>query len=257
MDKNDLIKKLENLDLPEVGLPSHQRQLKTALFNFGYRKEKTTMFIFKKLAPVGAVAVIAFVVAVGVNYLKNPSLVVEQSNLSTDELINNSSPLSRFLDGISPRQAWAKEIIEKSSEVARVAQALPSLVVTKRIDGGTEVSATVDKNDYLNFLKEAKQAKDLSYIGDKILPDGKRVKVLLYSLDYSETNTSPQYAALLGIDENDIPVVRIIYDTKTMGGVMFEKSPVSGKSVEEMMNFWTENLENQSQDQTDFKAIQK
>lgn len=258
MNKNDLIKKLENLDLPQVELSSHRHRLKTALLNSGYFKKQTTMTLIKKLAPVGAVAVIALFVVIGGNYSKNPSSVDEQS---VDDLLQqplgNSSPISHILDGISPRQAWAKEIVEKSAEVVRTADTLPSLAVTKRVGGATEVSVTVSKDDYLNFLKEARQSKDLAYIGDKILSDGKKVRVLLYTLDYSETNTSPQYAALLGIDDNDIPVVRIVYDTKTMGGVMFEKGPSSGKSAEGMMNFWTDNLENQPQDQIDFKAIQK
>lgn len=260
MNKNDLIKKLEDLDLPEVELPGHQRRLKMALLTSDYFKKQTTMTLIKRFAPIGAVAVITLFVVIGVNYSKNPSLVDEQSSGLLEEPLGDSSPITRILDGISPKQAWAKEIIEKSTEVVRTADALPSLAVTKRVGGATEVSVTVSKDDYLNFLKEARQSKDLAYIGDKVLPDGKKVRVLLYTLDYSETNTSPQYAALLGIDDDDIPVVRIVYDTKTMGGVMFEKGPSNGKSVEEMMNFWTDNLENQpqeQQEQTDFKTIQK
>lgn len=83
MNKDDLIKKLENLDLPEVEFPSHKRQLKMALLNSGYFKKQTTMSLLKKFAPIGAVAVITLLIVVGVSYFKNPSSVSQNSILLT------------------------------------------------------------------------------------------------------------------------------------------------------------------------------
>lgn len=96
MNKEELIKKLENLDLPEVELPSHQRRLKMALLNSGYWKEKITMNRIKQFAPIGAVAIVA-VLVIGV-------LLVGQQPSST---------------------AYARELVKKSAETLAGSNAVP------------------------------------------------------------------------------------------------------------------------------------
>jgi hypothetical protein len=66
MNKEDLIKKLEHLDLPEVELHGHQRRLRMALLNSGYWKGGiTNMSLFKKVVPAGAIiAAVTIVMAV-------------------------------------------------------------------------------------------------------------------------------------------------------------------------------------------------
>lgn len=149
------------------------------------------------------------------------------------------------------------------------------------IEESDKYSYTVtSKDDYIWFLKEAEQAKDLAYLGDKLLPDGKRVKVLHYTLDYSKICSRADcsydpHTIILGIDESNLPVVRINYNPKDGGGVMFQRGEIrngqplpSGqegiqygkldpnapqpKSIEEIMNFWTENLEQRP----DFEATE-
>lgn len=278
MNKDDLIKKLENLDLPEIELPSHQRRLKMALLNSGYFKKQTTMSLLKKFAPIGAVAVIALLAVVGVNYFKNPSLVEESDTGLLQEPLDNSSPLTRILDGISPRQAWAKELVGLAQEQLtnlKAVAAMPNpstgfvewktpdadgnirdekgnIIYTTTPEGELVpmpyevpvVSETITK-DFALLLEEAYQAKDLAYIGDKVLSDGKKVKMLRFTKEGS--------TVILGIGENNLPVVKIVSDGETGGGIILEEGPSSGKSVEEMMNFWTENLEQPK----DFEAIQK
>jgi len=63
MEKNDLIKKLEETQLPEIEIPSHKRELKQILLS-KYYKEKRSWEIFdilKKAVPVGAVAIILII----------------------------------------------------------------------------------------------------------------------------------------------------------------------------------------------------
>jgi hypothetical protein len=75
MKKEDLMKKLENLDIPEIETPNHRRRLKMALLSsprfaqspvqrfFGVMDNMSTM---KKIIPIGAIAAVAaVVVAVG------------------------------------------------------------------------------------------------------------------------------------------------------------------------------------------------
>ncbi|MBU4299151.1 hypothetical protein KJ636_03855, partial [Patescibacteria group bacterium] len=112
-----------------------------------------------------------------------------------------------------------------------------------------ELSYTVTKDSFKSFLEEAKKADDLAYLGDKILSVGKRVRVLRFTDEKGST-------VILGIDENNYPVVRLAYSAG--GGVMFGSGAINGQTPslfnpEETVNFWTENLEQP----TDFKAIQK
>jgi hypothetical protein len=69
MNKEDLIKKLEHLDLNEVELPGHRRRLRMALLNSGYWKGGiTNMSLFKKVVPAGAIiAAVAIIVAIVFN----------------------------------------------------------------------------------------------------------------------------------------------------------------------------------------------
>ena len=73
MKKEDLIKKLESIKIPEIEIQSHQRRLKLALLSSGYFtpfrnkfltgfKEKTIMFWTKRLVPAGVALALVLVV---------------------------------------------------------------------------------------------------------------------------------------------------------------------------------------------------
>ena len=57
MKKEDLIKKLENVDFPEIELQSHRCRLRMALLNSGYFKKKTIMKTIEHFALIGAPAI--------------------------------------------------------------------------------------------------------------------------------------------------------------------------------------------------------
>lgn len=297
MNKNDLIKKLENLDLPEANLPSHQRRLKMALLNSGYWKERTSMSLLKKFAPVGAVAVIALLVVVGVNYFKSSSSV-SVNNLSltpaayakelvseTKERLIKSKAVAGYVEPTSGLFQWQEtdadgNIRDEKGRIIFITDQDGKLVPTPR-----EVPAaayTLTAESFLSFLEEAKQAKDLTYLGDKRVGDpakplstvGRKIRILQFTDEKGNT-------AILGIDENNMPVVKIVYNDKggVGGGVIFQQgemkngnqpvpSGASGEGVqygkidpnapkpldwEDHVKYWTENLEQP----TDFNAIQK
>ncbi|XOB40373.1 MAG: hypothetical protein ACKKMR_03640 [Candidatus Nealsonbacteria bacterium] len=62
MKKEDLIKKLENIESPSIEIQSHKQRLKLALLNSGYFKEKTIMFWTKRLVPAGVVLALTLIV---------------------------------------------------------------------------------------------------------------------------------------------------------------------------------------------------
>lgn len=173
MNKNDLIKKLEHLDLPEVELLSHQRRLKMALLNSDYLKKQLTMSTLLKrfTLPVGAVALVA-IIAVGVISLTG-----------------------------QPSQASAQEIAKKTYQT--VAN-LPS-------DQQEALKNTVGM-DSLIVLQEAQSAKDLKTLTyDELAsshslpptdPDGK-----LRTLKFLQYTNANGQIVILGIDQNsNLPV---------------------------------------------------
>lgn len=300
MNKDDLIKKLENIDLPKIGLQSHKRRLKTTLLNSGYRKEKTSMSLLKKFAPIGAVAAIALLVIVGVNYFKSSSSV---SNLSltpaayakelvgkTEKQLIKSNAVAGYVEPTSGLFQWKETdadgnirdekgriifVTDQDGKLVPVPHELPD---QDKNWSGEKMSFTFTKELLLASLQEAQQAEDLTYLGDKLV-NGKRIKVLQFS---DSKGAQVQKQTILGIDENNMPVVKIIYNDKggVGGGVIFQRGEIKNgnqptpsgegvqygkidpnaprpKSIEEMMNFWTENLENQFQEQAEFKAIKK
>ena len=62
MKHNDLMKKLENLETPEIELSGHRQSLKMALLSSGRFKERTIMDWAKILAPVTAAVLLIAVV---------------------------------------------------------------------------------------------------------------------------------------------------------------------------------------------------
>ena len=167
MNKDDLIKKLENLDLPEVELPSHQRRLKMALLNANHWKgEKTTMSLLKKAVPVGGIIAIVAIIAV----------------------------LSIGSRGTMP-QAYAQEIAQKSYHTVA---SLPP-------DKQEELKHTIGI-DARDLLKEAQSAKDLKTLTyDQFVsenpappdPDGK-----LHTLKFLQFTSANGQTVILGIDQN-------------------------------------------------------
>jgi hypothetical protein len=172
MNKDDLIKKLENLDLPEVELASHQRRLKMALLNSGcWKGETTTMSLLKKqIVPVSGIIAIAATIVV----------------------------LSFTFKGATP-QASAQEIAQKSYK------AVSSL--TSEQQGA--LNKTTGALDARNLLEEALSAEDLKVLTyDEFVdqyppppdPDGK-----LSTLKFLQFTHSNGMKVVLGIDQDNLP----------------------------------------------------
>jgi hypothetical protein len=181
MNKDDLIKKLENLDIPEVELQSHRRRLKMALLNSGYWKGETTMSLLKKAVPVGGIVAIAAIIVV----------------------------FSFIFKGTTP-QADAQQIAQKSY------QAVSSLTPEQQgklkhsigIGFGTGIGygTPIDVRD---LLQEAQNAKDLEVLTYEEFasqcpvppdPEGK-----LRNLKFLQFTNADGLKVILGLDQNNLP----------------------------------------------------
>jgi len=85
MKHEDLIRKLENLETPEIELPGHKQALRMALLNSGRFKVRTIMDWAKMLAPVTAAVLLIAVVGVFAVYQLEPMKEHQISRFSSYE----------------------------------------------------------------------------------------------------------------------------------------------------------------------------
>lgn len=83
MNRDNVIKKLEMIDLPEVELSGHQRRLKFALLNSDCFKKQISMSLFEKLVPVSLMTAVVLGVMVF-------SVIGTPSQVSASELAQKS-----------------------------------------------------------------------------------------------------------------------------------------------------------------------
>ena len=116
MNKNNSINNLENIELPEIELQSHKRQLKRVLFARQGFSSNSNYFnrisMFKKIIPVSAVAIIVLAVVVfnvGPNTTTSVS-AKEVAQKSYQAVINLSPEQKELLGEVS--DAWVKILEE-------------------------------------------------------------------------------------------------------------------------------------------------
>ncbi len=128
--KEELIKRLERLDLPNIKLPRHRQNLNMALLHSGYLtlKKQTTMSLMRKFATAGTIALAAAVVAIGIGYFKNPGSSV----------------------------AYAKQLAQSSYHAVLSLSPAQQIALGNRI--GWSVSTPAE------LLREATNANDLSTV---------------------------------------------------------------------------------------------
>jgi hypothetical protein len=85
MKHDDLIRKLENLETPEIELPGHRQALRMALLNSGGFQKRTVMYWAKILVPV--TAAVALLVVVGFLNVIQPQLQIARAkDIATNDL---------------------------------------------------------------------------------------------------------------------------------------------------------------------------
>lgn len=129
MEENDLIKKLENLDLPEIKIPSYQKKLRTALVSSNYFEKKTFFDIFKKPILL-AVPSFALILILGIVVLQpklteakvlniakvNPEIkkLIETQNMNLGEVKVKDGKAYVLLNVSSPEETNPSIEIEKT-----------------------------------------------------------------------------------------------------------------------------------------------
>ncbi len=104
MKQEDLLKRLENLETPEIELPGHRQALRMALLNSGRFKKRTILDWAKMLAPVSAALVL--IAVVGFFNLIQPQLQIAQAK----EIAKNDPQVQALL------QEYGLEIAEVKLE---------------------------------------------------------------------------------------------------------------------------------------------
>ena len=92
MKQEDLIKRLENLETPEIQLPSHRQALRMALLNSGRFRKRTVLDWAKLLAPVSAALVL--IAVVGFFNVIQPQLQIAQAK----EIAKNDPRVQALLE---------------------------------------------------------------------------------------------------------------------------------------------------------------
>jgi len=104
MKQEDLLKRLENLETPEIELPGHKQGLRMALLNSGRFKKRTILDWAKMLVPVSAALVL--IAVVGFFNVIQPQLQIAQAR----EIATNDPQVQALL------QEYGLEIAEVKLE---------------------------------------------------------------------------------------------------------------------------------------------
>ena len=131
MNDDDLISKLEKVDLSDIVIPNHQRRLGKALHSSGCFKESKIMAILKRTSPVGgAIAVAAVVAAVVFSIKLSTSVSAQQAGQKSQQTsvgIGTTGP-SPFLQAMMERvHAFASLSLEEKLQQALAAKDLTRL----------------------------------------------------------------------------------------------------------------------------------
>lgn len=91
MENNDLIKKLENIELPEIGIQNHKRELRIALLDSKHFQKSNFLEILKKFF-IFTVPSLALLILVGVTIIQprlieNRAIAVAKSSSEVQKLI--------------------------------------------------------------------------------------------------------------------------------------------------------------------------
>jgi len=186
MVQKDLIKKLENIALPEIELQSHKLQLKSALLNSKCFKKRTPV-IWGKLVPLGLALSFAIVFAV---FVINPKLM----------------------------EAKAMEIIKKDSQVQRFIKENGAVIKEVKIKGGKGY-VLLSLSEPKVLQKEKISTSSEMAFGEKVGPQflvGSIVKVNL---------RAKKVESIKNLTENDVPFVPLTKEEKAKAIEIIKKEP--------------------------------
>lgn len=189
MKKEELEKKLENINLPHIGIQSHQQRLKMALLNSGYFKEKIIMSWTKKLVPAGVV--LALIVVLGVTVV-NPKLI----------------------------EAKAIKIAKNDPQIQKIMKETGAVIKEVKIKEGKGYVLLILPEDRLPLSLERVATKNDEgemefFVGTLVQVDLKEqrvdnVEILMESSIYSVQLTDEEKAKVIGIAKNDLNVQEMI-----------------------------------------------
>ena len=203
MEIEDLIKKLEKIELPEIEIPSHKEKLKSILES-QYLKEKRGWGIFpiwkKILIPAGTIAVI-IIIALLISNLIFPQYTLAQveeiamKNPQVKELIERGAEIKdikiikdRGYVLLSPKEAAFQtkqleegalvEINLKAKKVSRIDKITPQVSPLTEQEK-ENVKKTIEKSESLKLGEpEITEIKTIPAFPQKLIEKDKKIEVL-------------------------------------------------------------------------------
>jgi len=178
MNLDDLIKKLEKAELPEIELPSHKRQLKTALINWKYQAKKGGVFsvfpvLFKKrLIPLAATVAVIILVLISANFLSPAYTLAKVRNIAMQ-----NPQLKNLID----KGAEIKDIVVTNNSKAYV------LITPQNNENGGNIGGEATKEEIKGALAEIEikeeRVSKIEEIAPQVIPltleEEKRVKEIV------------------------------------------------------------------------------
>jgi len=223
MEKEDLIKKLETVEVPKIEIQSHKSRLKVALLTFhsfsNAPNPKVRRFsMAKKFAPIGAVVLVALLIA-GVMFIG----LKPRSKVDAREVVNKAVEAVKSENGAVFIDLETGMLVWKGVDPdGKIRDPQGNVIAITNPDGKIEPVNVENAEKYvftpesfLSTLEEAREAQDLTYLGNKVLSNGEKVKIFRFTDKKGITN-------IVGIDKNNLPVVGFAYRIDKDGGFMTE-----------------------------------
>ena len=229
MNKEDLIKKLEKIESPEIELRGHKSQLRTALLNSGYFNEKRfkiknlIMNYLKILVPAGVALVLLLVVGIAIfspveNSIKEQkamAIEIAENDPQIKELIgeyeakarqvklqNNKAHITFLIakDGIRPKDDAIS--VPGSPGIIELMDPLPQkITVVVELELG-EVVGEIEKEEvpfidvgYI-YLTVEEEAKAIEIAENDLRVQEKLLTSDLAKLNIAVTSATPEFALL-------------------------------------------------------------
>lgn len=244
MEKDDFIKKLEEASLPEIEIASHKRRLKTVLLaKYFPEKKKAAVFnIFRKLAPVGAIAVLVLVLNTLISSqsvfspqytladarniaLKDPKikeLIEEGVEIKDVEIIDNKgyilfqkpqTPTILGVTGEPMPTSFSKESFSSNKALSSEKEMATGMLV--EVDLKKKSVLKVDRLDSEKFLPNPSEQVRVKAVVKKSL---EKQTVIPQGAEILETKISPPPATLIKINKS----VEVIPEESQEARVIYE-----------------------------------
>lgn len=237
MDKEDLIKKLENTELPELEIKSHKAWLRMALLSSDYFKKLSFFDVIRKslvfAIPAFAVLIIAGFIVIQPKLTEAKALSIAKSDPEIKKLMEEKNMV---LGEVKVKDDKAYVLLNSLAETVPLAEKNPVIKIQKTEKGATEdiEGAIIELN-----LRERKVVKINSINSDEISPLAEEEKELAKEIANSEEVVGqivPKEAIIEKIQSSLPKKIRLIEKNDVIEATSSEKNGEQKARVQYILN---------------------